>query len=151
MKRGVHEVSVDKSLEECVYEYIQLWQGMENGKGVGITCADLNNNIEHPEKPTGKYSERRFTEMMRGMSSLTESDEPWEGKVVFKIKEPSADNSPLDQTEQILQDVIKNMDNLNNQYHPAATRITINREEFTHIIEDLMAAEEFLRIGRQEC
>ena len=86
MKRGADEISADRILEECVYMYIQRWQPRHNGKGVGIAVHDLNKNIVHPEKPTGKGSERQFTEMLRGMSSLTESDELWKKKSYSKSK-----------------------------------------------------------------
>ena len=155
MKRGADEISADRTLEECVYIYIQHWQTKHNGKGVGIAVDDLNHNIVHPEKPTGKHSERRFKEMMRGMSSLTESDELWNNKVVFKIKARSISRSLLrsscDSAGQILRDVVSKFQNQINAYHPAAKRIAIDRNEFTIIVEDLMAAEEFVRVARNEC
>ena len=147
MKRGINEVSAVMTLEESVFTYIQLWQSIEAGKGVGITSSDLNRNIEHPDKPSGKHSERRFAEMIRGMSSIVESEELWEGQVVFKLREQ---NSPLDQCEGILQDVISNLRRRNKKVHSSASRIAIDRREFEIIIEDLMAAGEFLRIAKQE-
>ena len=143
MKRGSDEVSAGKTLEESVFTYIQLGQSIEDGEGVGITISDLNRNIEHPDKPS---SERRFAERIRGMFSIVESDELWQGQVVFGIRKQ---NSPFDQCEAILQDVISNLHRRNNACHRART-VAIDQSEFEIIIEDLMAAGEFLRIAKQE-
>ena len=73
--------------------FIQCWQDTKDGEGMGITCAHLNLNIEHPEKPKGKKSERLFTEMLRRMPSIVESKELWQGKAVFKLKVPISEAS----------------------------------------------------------
>ena len=73
--------------------FIQRWQSTKDGEGMGITCAHLNLNIEHPEKPKGKKSERLFTEMLRRMPSIVESEELWQGKAVFKLKVPISEAS----------------------------------------------------------
>ena len=155
MKRGADEISTDRTLEECVYMYIQRWQPKHNGKGVGIAVDHLNHNIVHPEKPTGKRSEHRFKEMLRGMSSLTESDELWNHKVVFKIKARSISRSLLrsscDSAGQLLREVVSKLQKRINEYHPAATRIAIDRNACTIMVEDLMAVEEYLRVARNEC
>ena len=66
------DVSQEGTLEETVYNYIKKWQGVENGKGVGITVDHLNRN-------------------MREMKSLHESEVLWDGHVVFQLKEQQSE------------------------------------------------------------
>ena len=80
----IRRISV--ALEEWVFAYIDRWQHIENGEGLGITITDLNRNIEHPDKPCGKYSGRRFVKMIRRMASIVECDGLWQSQVVFKTK-----------------------------------------------------------------
>ena len=49
-------------------------QEWENGKGVGISCDDLNNNIAHPGKPHGIGSEKKFVALHCEMLSLLQSE-----------------------------------------------------------------------------
>ena len=81
------DVTQDGTLEETVYNFIKKWQGVENGKGVGITIDHLNRNIVHPNKKKGKDSRKKFYSLLREMKSLCESEELWNGQVVFLLKE----------------------------------------------------------------
>ena len=136
-----NEVSAGMTLEESVFRYTQYWQVIEDGEGVGITIFDLNRNIAHPDKPIGKNSERRFQAKISGMSSIVKSDKLWEGQVVFKIRESCED---------MLQRVITNLQRRRNNSDPRTTCITIPRSEFESLIADLKAAEESLRIAKQD-
>ena len=69
------DVTQEGTLEETVYSYIKKRQGEENGKGVGITIEHLNRNTEHSSKMKGKGLEKKLLILLRGMKSLSESEE----------------------------------------------------------------------------
>ena len=85
------DVTQEGTLEETVYNYIKKWQGVENGKGVGITIDHLNRNIVHPNKKVGKDSRKKFYTLLREMKSLHESEVLWDGHVVFQLKEQQSE------------------------------------------------------------
>ena len=135
-----------QTLEEAVYEYIESFQVWENGKGLGMSCDDLNKNIAHPEKPHGKGSEKEFVALMREMPSLIESEQKWKGKIVFQLNETQ---SELVQAKKLLTTATHDMQCRLHALHPSAARVNICREEFTHMLEDLMAANELLTIAQK--
>ena len=143
MKRRANEISQGQTLEEAVYEYIKSWQEWENGKGVGISCDDLNNNIAHPEKPHGKGSEKEFVALMRAMPALIESEQKWKGKIVFRINETQ---SELVEAKKLLSTATNDGWRRLNALHPSAARVNFSREDFTQMLEELMAADELLTI-----
>jgi len=157
MKRSYDAISECRSLEDTVYEYIEHFQEFINGKGVGISCDDLNRNILHPEKPTGIGSEKRFVAMMREMPSLIESEQKWNGKIVFQLNHHVAESvqakelvAELVQAKELVTTTILNMNRRLQPVHPwkkSASLSTVSREDFEHFLEDLIAANELLGIA----
>ena len=141
MKRSANEMSPGQTLEDAVYEYIERWQEVEDGVGVGIACGDLNRNIVHPEKPRGKGSEAQFVTVLRQMPSLIESEEKWNGKVVFQLKSRQPE---IVEAKKLLTAVIRDLDRRLNALHPSAARVNICRDTYTTLLEDLIAANELL-------
>ena len=103
MKRTHQELNQEQTLEETVYEYIRRYQQWDKGKGVGVSCDDLNHNIKHPDKPTGSKSEKKFLPLLRDMSSLIESKQKWNDKAVFQLNEQLHEQqSSLEQAKYIV-------------------------------------------------
>ena len=140
-KRTYEEMNQGQTLEETVYEYIDRWQQWENGEGVGVPCDDLNCNIKHPDKPTGRGSETRFLVLLRDMPSLIESKQTWKEKAVFQL---NGQQSPLQQARNILAYVIHDMQDRLEALHYSASRVCVRREEFEHLLEGLSEANDLL-------
>ena len=141
MKRTYEQMNQGQTLEETVYEYIHRYQQWEKGKGVGVSCDDLNNNIKHPDKPIGRGSETRFLVFLRDMPSLIESKQKWKEKAVFQLNEQQ---SPLEQAKNILAYVIHDMQDRLEALHYSARRVCVFREEFEHLLEGLSEANDLL-------
>ena len=142
MKRTYEEMNQGQTLEETVYEYIDRYQEWENGKGVGVSCDDLNCNIKHPDKPKGTGSEKKFVVLLRGMRSLIESKQKWKQKAVFQLKEQQ--QSALRQAKNIVVDVFNEMHDRLEELHYSASRVCVRREEFEHLLEGLSEAHALL-------
>ena len=142
MKRTHQEMNQGQTLEETVYEYIHRYQQWEKGKGVGVSCDDLNNNIKHPDKPTGRKSETKFLPLLRDMPSLIESKQKWKDKAVFQLNEQQ---SPLEQAKNIVANVIHEMQDRLEALHPSAARVSVYREEFEHLLHGLSEANALLK------
>ena len=147
MKRKAIEISQEQTLEEAVYDYIKRWQGWENGEGVGISCDHLNKNIVHLEKPRGKGSEQDFVALMRGMPSLKESQQLWKGKIVFQINET---HNELVEAKKLINNATDKGWRRVYALHPSAVRVNISREEYTHMLEELMAVSDLLTITQKQ-
>ena len=142
MKRTYEQMNQGQTLEEVVYQYIARYQQWENGKGVGVSCDDLNCNIMHPEKPTGTGSEKRFLVLLRDMRSLIESKQKWKQKAVFQLKEQQ--QSALRQAKNIVVDVFNEMHDRLEELHYSASRVCVRREEFKHFLAGLSEAHHLL-------
>ena len=158
MANEVPKVVTGMSLEESIYDYIQKWQLVQHGEGVGMTLSDLNRNINHPQKPIGHKSAKKLREKILDMSSLVEDDKKWHGEVVIKIRKqrgyssPSrrTDFSPSGNCDEILKAVIISLQQRRNDCDPQAARISFQRTDYERLVEDLMAAREALRLGDHE-
>jgi len=158
-KRAASEISGVETLEETVFAYINEFQEHFNGKGVGMTCDHLNKNIEHPDKPRGAGSQTRFLKLMRDMPSLIESDDKWEGQTVILVNNSGKLNtvkaqrkdyeSELDEAENLITAVTNEMQNRLNTFHSSTVRVSVVREEYARSLEELLAANELIRIARK--
>ena len=133
----------ERTLEETVYDYIERFQMWENGQGVGVSCDDLNKNIVHPHKQTGRRSEAKFLVVLRNMPSLIESEQKWNGKAVFQLNEQQ---SSRENAKEIICTVTHDIRSRLQALHHRATCVSFTREEGEHILEDLSAAYEFLEL-----
>ena len=142
MKRTYEQMNQRQTLEKVVYQYIDRYQQWENGKGVGVSCGDLNCNIKHPDKPKGTGSEKKFVVLLRGMRSLIESKKKWHHKAVFQLKEQQ--QSALAQAKKIVRDVFIEMHNRLEELHYSASRVCVPRAEFKHFLAGLSEAHHLL-------
>ena len=186
MKRKANEISScsknsqEQTLEEAIYEYIERNQEWEDGKGVGISCDHLNNNITHAEKPHGKGSEKKLIALMHEMPSLIQSETKWNGKIVIQLNEtqPELDESQhqFDETQSDLNErqperdeTQAELDETQLEYgiveakkllttathdgwshlHDGWSHVNISREQYMRMLEDIMAANDFLTIAEE--
>ena len=156
-KKATEDVS-DMTLEQSIYAYIDKYQMVQHGEGLGITISHLNRNINHPDKRVGKNSEKHLKEAIRAMSSLQEAKELWRGEVVVKIRKQRtyfspprrSDFSPLAQCDGILREVIFNLQQRRNNCDPQEACIPVQRTHYEELISDLTDALEALRLSHDE-
>lgn len=156
-KKTTEDVS-DMTLEQSIYAYIDKYQMVQRGEGLGITISHLNRNIDHPDKRKGKNSEKHLKEAIRSMSSLEEAKELWKGEAVVKIRKQRtyfspprrSDFSPLAQCDEILTEVIFNLQQRRNNCDPQEACIPVQRTHYEELISDLRDAHEALRLSHHE-